>query len=221
MYNVLASYGTTSDWGLSMLTIQKYGTPYSTAKTLAEAVHAAEQALASLQADERATFVVRDDASRVVASITNHRIDCPFIRHSLCGAGDSESFDATDAILQLDYERFLQLADGEVAESLIQSFLGNRNPYSADGPALLVSACDYFGVEYLGQVTPQAFEFAKERTKPTAEAVKTVELCVKVRVRLAPGVSLEDFTNDLDYNVSSNTLGAVVLDTEITGYDAN
>lgn len=209
-----------------MFAILTAGNTLSREYTLPAAIEAAESLLAALPAGERATFTIKDAAGQRVASVTNRRITCSFVKQTWGGRkGDDaifvgeEHFDATDAVLSLDYAKFLELADADDSSDEL-----GRAHIDWDGPCsvtLLESVCEYFDVEYPHQVTPLEFSVAQAHASPKAAESKMLTLTVQVRVRVAPGASVEDFLADLDYTVRSNTPGVVVTDTEITDSEEN
>lgn len=191
---------------------------------LQAAIERAEELLKALPEGEAATFAVLQSGAHLVAFITNRRIEGLFTKQVWGGRkndlaifeGD-EKFDGTDAILLLDRDEILSLEDHELSTDEI-----GVQHIQWDGPfevSITSSICDFFGVEDLEDITEEAVDFAKQRYTPTVPVVEKVKLMIEVSVRKIGGATVNEFIENLDYSVVSNTPGIVVLETEIVDAD--
>lgn len=148
-------------------------------------------------------------------TIADSRIIGTFIKQ----AGDDaisigeESFDATDAILLMPYSDVVAIKDyDDSSDKLGREHVQWNGPYAV---RIVGSILEYFGVTSLDDVTPESLESAKQLVNPQPAQECTLTLTIKVNVRIANGVGLNDFIENLDYSIVSNTAGAVVTGTEI------
>ena len=166
------------------------------------------------------TVGVEDEKGKVIFSLTQRRIECDFLKQIWGGRkGDTaievgdETLDVTDYVLSLPYERFIAIKDNDESSDEI-----GRAHTDWDGPCeatLKDSILAYFGVEELGDVTPEAFaharEFALKKAPAQEDEVFDVTLQIKVRkngdVQVSPDV--------LDCSVRANAAGLRVLDVSI------
>jgi len=200
--------------------IKQGGNLCETYNDLNEAIAQAVARLTNLPEGEYATFTVEYDFGRLLASVTNRRIIGSFNKQQWGGRkGDDaifigqESFDATDAVLLMEYERLLELADS--AESSDQ--LGYEH-VEWNGPCyvhIVDEVCRFFGVDDIREITPEALFYARDLAKPQKAVEEIVTLTVKVKVLVSPGAGVADFIENLDCSVASNTPGVKVRDTEI------
>lgn len=128
-----------------------------------------------------------------------------------------EEFDATNAILLMPHGELIELQDSDDSTDQI-----GRDHVQWDGPCevrIVDSICEYFGVEDLRELSVDAFEKAKELAKPKAPKTQSIALVIKVDVQSIDGASINEFIENLDYSVRSNTPGVIVKDTEIVDSD--
>jgi len=169
---------------------------------------------------EPTTFAIVDENGRLMAAVTNRRIEGVFLKQEWGGhKGDTaiehgeETFDATDAILLMDHEEVLALTDNSQNTDAV-----GKAHVQWDGPHdvhLADAISDYFGVELLDAITPEALAFAKARANPQEPIMETVTLSIRVKLRMAPGADVQEFIDNLDYSVKSKTTGMVVTEAEI------
>jgi hypothetical protein len=167
-------------------------------------------------------YVIANEAGRLVASVTNRRIEGVFTKQSWGGrkgndaihAGEEE-FDATDYVLNLPYAEVLEIRDNrESSDAIGTAHIQWDGPYEVE---IVDSICDFFGVGQLGEITPEMFEFVRERFKPLKPEAHEIEMTLKVRVVVSPGAILEDFIRDADYSVKSATSGVTVTSVSMAG----
>lgn len=172
-------------------------------------------------AGEQATVTVFCDGE-LVAFHTNRRIDATFHKQQWGGKrGDDaiyigeEAFDATGIILQLPLEQIHEMEDRCDASDAV-----GRQCVAWDGPCYVEgfenSILAYFGELDTSDITEKHLELARAIEKPVPSEHATVELTIKVKVRKAAFADLQDFLDNLDYSVKSNTAGIIVDDTEVT-----
>lgn len=128
-----------------------------------------------------------------------------------------EDFDATDHILLMKPDAIRALVDGSENTDVI-----GCAHVSWDGPhevAITDSIRYFFGVDDLEEITDEAIAEANHRLSPQPAIEQIVTLEIKVKVRVAPGASVGEFIENLNYSVTSNTVGITVNDTEIVDAD--
>lgn len=193
---------------------------YGEVGDLQKAIDAAEVMLGGVPDGEFSTFTVETADGKLMASVTNRRITGAFYKQEWGGRKNDiaiscgvEEFDATDAVLLLNHAALIELDDNsENTDEIGRSHVDWSGPCSVE---LVQSVLEFFGVSDLEDITEEALTYARARINPLPAEEKFVELTVKVQVRMAPGISVEEFVDNLDYKVSSGTPGAVVTGTEI------
>lgn len=157
---------------------------------------------------------------KLIFSLTNRRIECEFLKQVWGGRkGDmaievgSETLDVTDYVLSLPYERFLEIEDNHESSDEI-----GRAHTDWDGPCeatLKASILDYFGVEELDDVTPEALAHAREAAlgKAASHEDEVLDVMLQVKVRKQGGVLVS--SDALDCSVRANAAGLRVLDVSI------
>lgn len=202
---------------MKQFTIRQDGAHFLSLSRLEDACNHAENLLAAMPAGQLSSLTVEDDTGYVLASITNRRIVGIFRKQVWVGDDAQQvedvTFDATDYILQMSQDDVRSLRDGsrksdDLAESLVQW----------DGPFAVIledAVKEFFGVSSLMGITTPAIEFAKKRLSAEPATVQTVELTIKVSIRVMPGADVSEFVDNLDYSVFSNTSGINVIDTEL------
>lgn len=202
-------------------TIRQDGAYYLVLSCPEDAFNHSEQLLAALPEGEEATFTVEDENGYLLASITNRRIEGVFVKETWKGNETIEiervDFDATDYVLQLSEAEVRGLKDRRDSSDDL-----GRAHVSWDGPCEVEiedAVMAFFGVNVLSGITAPAIEFAKNRLNVQPATVQTVELTVKVTIRVSHGADVTGFVDNLDYSVISSTEGVQVIDTEITSAD--
>jgi hypothetical protein len=167
-------------------------------------------------------YVIANEAGRLVASITNRRIEGVFTKQSWGGrkgndpihAGEEE-FDATDYVLNLPYDEVLEIRDNrESSDTIGTAHIQWDGPHEVE---IVDSICEFFGVAELGNITQEMFGLARERYNPRKPEAHEIEMTLKVRVVVSPGATLEDFIRDADYSVKSATSGVTVSSVTMAG----
>lgn len=122
-------------------------------------------------------------------------------------------FDATDYVLRMEYDDFLRLEDNfGTSDQLGLQFVDWKGPCVVH---ITQSICQFFGVDSIAQVSRESFDLAASLQPPAPETEVTVEATVRLKVRLQPGVDIQDVLDNMDYEFSSQTLGGTIFDTEI------
>lgn len=132
-------------------------------------------------------------------------------------AAGEESFDATHAVLLLSHADLIELEDcSEETDSIGRDHVSWHGPCSVH---ITDSICRFFDVYCLEDITEAALASAKDLIKPQPANEEFVTLAIKIKVRVAPGASVTEFIENLDYAVTSNTNGITVQGTEIVDVD--
>ena len=170
--------------------------------------------------NEVVTYSAFSPKGELVSVASNRRIVGTFVKQRWEGRKEDyaiqvavEEFDATNAVLLLSYDDFLELSDSDESSDDI-----GRDHVSWAGPCevrIVDSICAYFQVEELGDITSAALASARARVNPQPPGKVTVTVSVKLRLSVSPSAAVTEFLSDLDYSFVSNTPGVVVLDTEI------
>ncbi|MCC5611225.1 hypothetical protein LC612_31830 [Nostoc sp. CHAB 5834] len=193
---------------------------FAQANSLEDAVTIAEALLEATAEKGLATYTIRNSEERLVAAVTNRRIQGVFTKQEWGGRKGDDAikvedvpFDATNEVLTLSLENLLKLQDNEYSSDDL-----GRLHVEWDGPhevRVVESIKAYFGVDDLEDITPEVFEFVKNRMNPKNASFNTVTLVLRVKSRVSPGADIEEFVNNLNYTIASNTPGVVVQDTEL------
>lgn len=200
------------------------GGHYDDLDDLNTAINLAEELLGAVPQGEEATFTVENEDGKLLASATNRRIIGRFLKQQWGGrknddaiACGEEDFDATDAILLMDRKDLIELEDGsESTDRIGQDHISWHGPCEV---TLTDSICEFFGVSSVEEITDEALAYARNRLNPQPADTQTVTLTLKVKIRVAPGTSVSEFIENLDYSVISNTVGITVQNTEIVDCD--
>lgn len=129
---------------------------------------------------------------------------------------ESETFDATNAILLMPHSRLIQLQDHDQDTDEI-----GRDHVQWSGPCeveIVDSIKEFFNVDELEDITEKALNDAKDIYAPVESLTHNLTLSIKVSVKMAPGSDINEFIDNLDYTVLSKTPGIVVKNTEIDDY---
>lgn len=193
---------------------------YGEVGSLEDAIDAAGVMLGGVPEGEFSTFTVETTDGKLMAAVTNRRITGAFYKQEWGGRKNDmaiscgvEEFDATDAVLLLSHAQLIELQDNaESSDEIGRSHVDWSGPCSVE---LVQSVLEFFGVSDLEDITEEALAFARSRLNPLPAEELVVTLSVNVKVRVAPGISVEDFVDNLDYSIKSGTPGVVVTDTEI------
>lgn len=201
-------------------TINQDGGHYDEVQGLNEAIDLAEELLGGVPPGDESTFTVENEDGYLLASVTNRRIVGSFNKQQWGGRkGDDaiyigeESFDATDAILLLEHKDLMCMKDQTESTDDI-----GREHIDWSGPCYVhieTAICSYFGVNDLQEITPEALSFARQRANPQPATEEVITLSVKLHLRVAPGASVSEFIENLEYSVVSHTAGVTVSNTEI------
>lgn len=192
---------------------------YTTVDALDEAICLAEVLLGGVQGGEESTFSVHDSDGNLKASLTNRRIIGTFHKQRWGGWKEDqaiscgeEEFDATNAVLLLEPHQLNELASMyELTDAI------GRDHVEWDGPCdvyLDESVCAFFGVSDLEEITSEALAYVRSRYNPKPLEEHTLEVPVKIHLRVAPGVSVEDFLTNMSMRVLSQTPGITVAAVE-------
>lgn len=180
------------------------------------AIDLAVELQASLASD-LTTFTVENEDGYMLACITNRRITGKFTKQSWQGdeaiAVERADFDATDYVLLMKGSDLRALVDRrESADDLGLAHVSWDGPFEVE---VVDSICEYFGVSGLEDISDETLAYAKDRLNPQPVTEQTLELTIKVKIRIANGAEVSDFVENLDYSVISHTAGITVQDTEL------
>ncbi|WP_087863938.1 hypothetical protein [Comamonas thiooxydans] len=201
-------------------TIYQDGGHYTETEGLNAAIELAEELLGGVDKNTETTFTVENADGYLLAAVTNRRIMGTFHKQQWGGHRgndtidiDEESFDATNAILLLDHKDLMRLQDRHTSSDDIGlQHIVWTGPYCVQ---ITEAICSYFGVSYIGHITPEALMLARNREKAQPPVAQVVTLSIKLNLLVTPGASVSEFIEDLDYSVVSNTAGVTVSSTEI------
>lgn len=201
-------------------TVKQDQTTLSRKPSLDDAITVAKSLFEALPQGSEASFTVENEDGYLLAVFTNRRMVGTFSKQKWGGrkgndaiAIGDETFDATDAVLLMPHKDLQQLKDNSSrSDEIGQAHVSWHGPCSVQ---IADSICAFFGVDTFEEITTEALAFAKQQLAPKPAEEQTVTLSVKVKIRKAPGCEVQEFIENLDYSVVSNTTGIVVLDTEI------
>ncbi|HEJ2342749.1 TPA: hypothetical protein ACWLUJ_005719 [Pseudomonas aeruginosa] len=186
-------------------------------QSLNYAIDLAEQHLAANN-DDQTTFTVENQDGYMLACATNRRIIGTFSKQQWDGNDEANTveeveFDATDYVLLLTGEAIRALVDGrDSSDQVGLAHISWDGPFRVD---VVDSITRFFGVASLQEITDESLAYAKGRVNPQPAVEQVLTLSIKVRLRVAPGASVSEFIDNLDYSVTSNTAGIAVQETEI------
>lgn len=186
--------------------------------TLASAINLAKQLLE--EADGPLDIVIKDDDDEVLGVATNRRIVGRFDKSKWVGARDdtlqfidSETFDATDAVLRTDLDVIQHLEDRRDNTEGI-----GRECVSWDGPCdvVLVQAVkDYFGVDDVYDITDTAFDIAKAIVNPPELVTMKFTVNVVLTVSAPRGTTPEQLASNLKLGAHFEAAGMNVVNCEL------
>lgn len=190
---------------------------YATYDNLTVAVDMAEELLGITPEGAETTFTVRNEYGDLVATVTNRRILGTFTKQVWIGRDEDqaayvgeERFDCTDAVLLMPYQRLMELNDNDESSDEL-----GRDHVSWDGPCsveVVEAVCEYFGVSCMQDITRKALDFARSRANPQPAREEVVQLNLAITLRVAPGLSVGDLTQQLAWQFGSQVPGIVVTD---------
>lgn len=211
---------------MSILKLIEGGTVRYRSTNLDDLQKAAERIMETLGENEQMTLYIVDEHNLPIRFSTNARMVGTY-RKQQWTSNDyailvaEDSFDATDAILNLPLTEIHELSDdSEDTDRIGNMHIDWRGPHSV---WLTESVCAYFDVDDLEEIGQAHLDAARAFEKPKGQTVKSVTVTVSLNV------SMPDFDNDterqellsalienLDYDFISNTPGAIIQSTEIT-----
>ena len=188
------------------------------ANTFEEAIVFAKSRIPHPEKESKVTLSIRDENDYLLASITNRKIIGEFVKenwtdHDGVYTVGTEEFDATSAVLHMDHSHLIEVYDKEETSVYI-----GRQHINWNGPCsvhITDNICRYFGVEDIEEITPEAIEFARKRANLQPLTKQVITLSIKVYAHVAPDASIDEFVDNLDYSILSETPGISVFDTEI------
>ena len=133
-----------------------------------------------------------------------------------CG---EEEFDATTAVLLLPLDELVELEDNSESTDDL-----GRDHVSWEGPCyvrLTDSVCDFFGVTDVEEITLDLLEKARAEFEPQQAQTETVVLSIALKVKVQPGIDLNEVVQELRYSFTSTTVVAVIVDSEIRETDVS
>ncbi len=203
MYSVFQDFGHYSDFPL-----------------LHEATSTIEGLIGLVEEGYESTFTVEDANGRVLASITNRRIIGRITKQSWGGRkGDDaifvaeEDFDATDAILLMDYDDLIKIEDNdESSDSIGTDHVSWSGPHEV---RITDSICAFFGVNEIDEITRENFEYVRAERNPQASTEVVMNVTSEIRLRVAPGVSVESIAANLEIVITSQTPGIFIAGSKL------
>lgn len=172
--------------------------------------------------NEPTTFTVENENKEIVASFSNRQIIGRFncqteskTRRDWLETVETREFDATTYILSLPYNDFVGISDrSSSSDDVGRKFVDWKGPFDVE---IEESINEYFGVDDIGEITPQHFDFVKRKVAATDAIEDEVILTIKLNIRRESNLDVEisDIVNDIDYEFKSNTVGARVVDSQI------
>ncbi len=209
-------------------TLQQNNTPVVELEDFDEILTAAADRFSQQKDLRPASLTVFDDQGMAVAVFTNRRILGNFVKQQWGGrkgddaiAVESVEFDATNAILCMSLEDIQALEDNrESTDAIGQMHVQWDGPHEV---TIEESILSYFGVEDLELLSQDILAFATTQGNPTIPVSDKVTLTIDVYVSMPlpdteneRNEALSAFTENLDYEIRSNTPGIVVCSTKIT-----
>lgn len=199
-----------------MFSLKQDGGHYDDFQELNSALDLAELFLAGEGPDSNAVFTIHDGQGKALAVVTNNPIMGMFIKEEWGGSRGQHAvwvedveFDATDAIFLLTYEKLVALADNDDSSDEI-----GRKCIDWTGPCtvrIVDAICDYFQVECLEDIKPEAFAFVKNRRQPQPPITQDLTLVLGLTIQVIPGVDLKQLLANLECTVKSNMVGVGVV----------
>lgn len=121
-----------------------------------------------------------------------------------------DEFDATVAVLSLDYDEFLRIEDcDETSDSIGSSVVGWGGPFDVH---ITKGICAFFGVQLLSEVTEAQFLAAKAKLRRTR-----LLLLVQVEMLTYGELPDEDLGQQLSCKVHGQAPGSSVVSQRISG----
>lgn len=168
-----------------------------------------------------ATITVETPDGYLLASVSTRRIVGVFHKqrwegrkHDYAVPCGTAHFDATHAILQMDHRTLLTLCDDDERSDDL-----GRNSVTWDGPCyveITQSICDFFGVNELDAITPEALTYARTRFQPQPATEVVLPLSLTVTLQVQPEVKIQDFLRTLTCTVIPSTIGVTITKLDLT-----
>jgi hypothetical protein len=201
-----------------MLIINQDGGEYTKLPELNVAVGLIEELLGASVDDT--TFTVENESGAVLASASNRRIIGTFTKQQWGGRKNdtamfvgNEAFDATNAILLMPHEKLIFLQDNsEESDSIGQDHIQWNGPCEV---SITDSVCEFFGVGETESITKENLAYVRNRFNPQPATEEIVTLSVKLKLKVIPGASVQEFIDNLDYSFISASAGVTVVNSEI------
>lgn len=126
---------------------------------------------------------------------------------------DRESFDATDAVLLMTRENIIELGECEEAvDALARELVAWDGPFTVE--SLVDSIAEFFAIDNIADLTQDRLDAAVQAHGGVVEDF-TVTLTIQVRGKRFSSTDINEFIEDLDYSIRSNTDGVMVTSTEM------
>lgn len=164
--------------------------------------------------DTLVTFTVKNDTGQALACKTNRRITATIYpqfwggpnEDVLSPAGAPVKSDVTAAVLMADPATVVNIQD----YSYCSDWLKDKSAIIHDGPFDVVveeSLCQFFGVDRIGNLTPDVLEYVKAWCPTPKEQYRTLNVAVALRVKADSDANLADFANALTLEFINRTPG--------------
>lgn len=207
---------------MSTYTLFEGGTVKHTGEILDELVSLAKHCHAKRNGE--VPYAIVDSSNKSVALFPAGRIMGDFHfqieQHKHILTVNVDYFDATLQISRMCAEEIISIMDNDESSDSI-----GRYHFTWDAPhsvEISDSILEYFGLPYINLLTDEALDFAKSNGYMPVAISEKVTLTVDVDILVPKGSrdeiqqKIQDFIENLDYSVTSDTDDVVVLSTEIT-----
>ena len=184
-------------------------------------LQAAEQIIADRLTGQKIprTYVVIQ-GGETIKFVSSRRILGDFVKEVNAGLKsdmaveiDRESFDATDAVLLMTREDIIELGECEEAvDALARELVAWDGPFTVE--SLVDSIAEFFAIDNIADLTQDRLDAAVQAHGGVVEEF-TVTLTIQVRGKRFSSTDINEFIEDLDYSIRSNTDGVMVTSTEM------
>lgn len=201
--------------------IRSQGHPIDDAEDLDAALTRANEILSATDPATPATITVETPDGYLLASVSTRRIIGVFHKqrwegrkHDYAVPCGSTNFDATHTILQMEHRTLLALCDDDQSSDDVGlTYMTWEGPYYV---TITQSICDFFGVNELDAITPEALAYSRTRFQPQRATEVVLPLSLTITLQVQPEVQIKDFLRTLTCTIIPSTIGVTITKLDLT-----
>lgn len=177
--------------------------------------HIAEKGEVVVQIFEKA-----DDQDAVLYNVVSGRrilADVDMLESDMNKDWVKSDVDVTGPVLGLSHEDLLELDEDTTPEWANELAHLNHPRHAVQRESVYDSLMAYLGLDEMDDLSEEVWTRVQEAAQSEGFVEEVVHLTIKVKVKRSTRVSMEEFVNDMNYDITSGTDNIVVIDTEVVG----